>query len=157
MKIKLIVIGKTEEPWLHEGIEKYLSRLKHYVGFSLQVIPDIKNTKHLSEPQQKSKEAELLLKQLSGNDVVILMDERGKKHSSVGFSQLLNRYMVAGTGSLVFVIGGPYGFAEDVYKRANALLSLSEMTFSHQMIRLFFTEQLYRAFTIMRNEPYHHA
>ncbi|WP_129714574.1 23S rRNA (pseudouridine(1915)-N(3))-methyltransferase RlmH [Pedobacter sp. SYP-B3415] len=157
MKIKLIVVGKTEEGWLNTGIDKYLARLKHYIGFSLQVIPDIKNTKHLSEAQQKSKEAELILKQLGNADVVILMDERGKKYNSVSFSQFLNKHMVGGTGSLVFIIGGPYGFADEVYNRANGMLSLSDMTFSHQMIRLFFTEQLYRAFTILKNEPYHHA
>jgi len=156
MKISLIAIGKTEDKYLIEGIDKYLNRLKHYINFSFTVIPDIKNTKNLTEAQQKGKEAELILKQLNNSDVVILMDEKGKKYSSVQFSQYINKQMVGSVQNLVFIIGGPYGFDESIYKRANGSISLSDMTFSHQMVRLFFVEQLYRAFTILKNEPYHH-
>lgn len=156
MKITLIAVGKTEDKYLIEGIEKYLNRLKHYVNFNLVIIPDVKNTKNLSEAQQKAKEAEVIHKQISNSDVVMLMDENGKKFSSVAFSQFINKQMVGSVQNLVFIIGGPYGFDESIYKRANGKISLSEMTFSHQMVRLFFVEQLYRAFTILKNEPYHH-
>lgn len=156
MKITLIAIGKTEDKYLIEGIDKYLNRLKHYINFNLIIIPDVKNTKNLTEAQQKSKEAELILKQLNNSDVVVLLDEKGKKFSSVQFSQYVNKQMVGSVQNLVFIIGGPYGFDEHIYKRANGSISLSDMTFSHQMVRLFFVEQLYRAFTILKNEPYHH-
>lgn len=156
MKITLLVVGKTEDKYLIEGIEKYLNRLKHYIGFNLLVIPDLKNTKNLSETQQKQKEGELILKQLSNSDQLILMDEKGKKYSSVAFANYLNKQMIGSIQHLVFVIGGPYGFDESVYKRANGSISLSDMTFSHQMVRLFFVEQLYRAFSILKGEPYHH-
>lgn len=156
MKITLIAIGKTEDKYLIEGIDKYLNRLKHYINFNLAIIPDVKNTKNLTEAQQKSKEAELILKQLNNSDVVVLLDEKGKKFSSVQFSQYINKQMVGSVQNLVFIIGGPYGFDESIYKRANSSISLSDMTFSHQMVRLFFVEQLYRAFTILKNEPYHH-
>lgn len=156
MKITLLVVGKTEDKYLIEGIDKYLNRLKHYIGFNLLVIPEIKNTKNLSEAQQKSKEAELIHKQLSNLDTVILMDEKGKKFTSVAFSNYLNKQMIGSVQHLVFVIGGPYGFDDSIYKRANGSMSLSDMTFSHQMVRLFFVEQLYRAFSILKGEPYHH-
>ena len=156
MKITLLVVGKTEDKYLIEGIEKYLSRLKHYIGFNLVVIPDIKNTKNLTEAQQKSKEADLILKQLGNLDTVILMDEKGKKYTSVQFSDYLNKQMIGSVQQITFVIGGPYGFDERVYQRANGSISLSDMTFSHQMVRLFFVEQLYRAFSILKGEPYHH-
>ncbi|RZK51311.1 MAG: 23S rRNA (pseudouridine(1915)-N(3))-methyltransferase RlmH [Pedobacter sp.] len=157
MKITLIAVGKTEDKYLIEGIEKYLSRLKHYINFNIVIIPDIKNTKSLTEAQQKNKEAEFISKQINNTDVVVLLDEKGKKHSSVSFSAYLNKQMVGSVQNLVFIIGGPYGFDESIYKRSNSSLSLSDMTFSHQMVRLFFVEQLYRAFTILKNEPYHHA
>ncbi|MBY0542135.1 MAG: 23S rRNA (pseudouridine(1915)-N(3))-methyltransferase RlmH [Sphingobacteriaceae bacterium] len=157
MKITLIAVGKTEDKYLIEGIDKYLNRLKHYINFSVLIIPDIKNTKNLTESQQKSKEAELISKQINPTDVVILLDEKGKKHSSVSFSDYLNKQMIGSVQHLVFIIGGPYGFDERIYKRANTSISLSDMTFSHQMVRLFFVEQLYRAFSILKNEPYHHA
>lgn len=156
MKITLLVVGKTEDKYLIEGIEKYLNRLKHYIGFTLSAIPDIKNTKNLTEAQQKAKEAELILKQLSNSDMVILMDEKGRKYSSVSFANYLNKQMIGSVQHMVFIIGGPYGFDERVYKRANGSISLSDMTFSHQMVRLFFVEQLYRAFSILKGEPYHH-
>lgn len=156
MKITLIAIGKTEDKYLIEGIEKYLNRLKHYINFNMIIIPDVKNTKSLTEAQQKTKEAELILKQLNNSDVAVLLDEKGRKFSSIQFSQYINKQMVGSVQNLVFIIGGPYGFEESIYKRANSSISLSDMTFSHQMVRLFFVEQLYRAFTILKNEPYHH-
>ncbi len=157
MKISLIAVGKTEDKYLIEGIEKYLNRLKHYINFNLVIIPDIKNTKNLTEAQQKTKEAEAISKQINAGDVIVLMDEKGKKYSSVLFANYLNKQMIGSIQHLVFIIGGPYGFDESIYKRSNASISLSDMTFSHQMVRLFFVEQLYRAFTILKNEPYHHA
>lgn len=157
MKITLIAVGKTEDKYLIEGIEKYLNRLKHYINFQIVVVPELKNTKNLTEAQQKNREAELIAKQLNTSDVVLLLDEKGKKHSSVSFAQYLNKQMIGSVQNLVFIIGGPYGFDESIYKRSNGSLSLSDMTFSHQMVRLFFVEQLYRAFTILKNEPYHHA
>lgn len=156
MKITLVVVGKTEDKYLVEGIEKYLGRLKHYIGFSMVVIPELKNTKNLTASQQKSKEAELILKQVNNLDTVILLDEKGKKYTSVLFSNYLNKQMIGSVQHLVFIIGGPYGFDECVYKRSNGSMSLSDMTFSHQMVRLFFVEQLYRAFSILKGEPYHH-
>lgn len=156
MKITLLVVGKTEDQYLSTGIEKYLSRLKHYIGFNLSVIPELKHTKNLTLAQQKSKEAELILKQLSNLDTVILLDEKGKKYTSMSFSNYLNKQMIGSVQHLVFIIGGPYGFDEGIYKRANGSMSLSDMTFSHQMVRLFFVEQLYRAFSILKGEPYHH-
>jgi len=156
MKITLLVTGKTEEKYLIEGIDKYLSRLKHYIGFNMVIIPELKNTKNLSEAQQKAKEAELILKQVNNSDLLILLDEKGKKYTSVLFSNYLNKQMIGSIQHLIFVIGGPYGFDDSVYKRANGSMSLSDMTFSHQMVRLFFVEQLYRAFSILKGEPYHH-
>ena len=157
MRITLIAVGKTEDKYLIEGIDKYLNRLKHYINFNILIIPDVKNTKNLTEAQQKSKEAELISKQINPTDVVILLDEKGKKHSSVSFSDYLNKQMIGSVHHLVFIIGGPYGFDESIYKRSNTSISLSDMTFSHQMVRLFFVEQLYRGFSILKNEPYHHA
>lgn len=156
MKITLLAVGKTEDKYLIDGIEKYLNRLKHYIGFSFVIIPDIKNTKNLTQAQQKSKEAELILKQISNLDTVILMDEKGKKYTSILFADYLNKQMIGSVQQLVFIIGGPYGFDDCIYKRANGSISLSDMTFSHQMVRLFFVEQLYRAFSILKGEPYHH-
>ena len=156
MNIKLIAIGKTDDPKLNDLIRKYQDRLQHYVKFSLEIIPDIKNTKNLSFQQQKEKEGELLLKKLQPTDQLILLDENGKTFNSVEFSTFLQKKMNSGLKTLVFVIGGPYGFSEQVYAKAQGKVSLSAMTFSHQMIRLFMVEQLYRAFTILKNEPYHH-
>lgn len=156
MKISLICIGKTDDKYVKEGVEKYLKRLKHYISFQLIELPDIKNGKNMSEEQQKEKEAELFIKQLGNQDFVILLDERGKELRSVEFSAYLEQKMISSSSNLTFLIGGPYGFADKIRKRSDYSLSLSKMTFSHQMIRLFFVEQLYRAFSIMRNEPYHH-
>ncbi|MDC1226320.1 23S rRNA (pseudouridine(1915)-N(3))-methyltransferase RlmH [Algibacter sp.] len=156
MTIKLITIGKTDNKQLTSLIDDYIKRLGYYIKFSLDIIPDIKNSKNLSEVQQKQKEGELILKKISTTDTLILLDENGKQLDSVDFSSYLQKHMNSGIKQLVFVIGGPYGFSKDVYKKSNGKLSLSKMTFSHQMIRLFFIEQLYRGFTILRNEPYHH-
>ncbi|MDO4781998.1 MAG: 23S rRNA (pseudouridine(1915)-N(3))-methyltransferase RlmH [Capnocytophaga felis] len=156
MNIKLIAIGKTDNSALQQLITDYEKRLSHYVNFQLQIILDVKNSKSLSEEQQKIKEGELILKNIESSHHLILLDERGKEYTSVGFSEFLQKQMNSGIRQLVFVIGGPYGFSEEVYARANGKLSLSKLTFSHQMIRLFFVEQIYRAFTILKNEPYHH-
>lgn len=157
MKITLICIGKTDEDYLKNGVEKYLQRLRHYISFEMIVIPDIKKSKNLSQEQQKQKEAQLILKQLKNQDYVVLLDEKGNSYSSVGFSDFIQQRMNQGLSNLVFVIGGPYGFNQDLFNRANGMISLSKMTFSHQMVRLFFVEQIYRAFTIMKGEPYHHV
>ncbi len=156
MKITLLCIGKTDDGFILSGMENYMKRLKHYIPFQMQVIPDIKNAKNLTQEQQKQKEGELLLKNIQKLDFIVLLDERGKEYTSMQFSTFIEQKMVGSVNHLVFVIGGPYGFSEEVYQRANQQLSLSKMTFSHQMIRLFFVEQVYRAFTIMRGEPYHH-
>jgi 23S rRNA (pseudouridine1915-N3)-methyltransferase len=156
MNIKLLAIGKTDNKNLQTLIEEYTKRLSFYVKFDLELIPDIKNVKNLSEAQQKEKEGELILSKITATDNLILLDENGKTFSSVEFSEFLQKKMNAGIKTLVFVIGGPYGFSETVYQKANGKVSLSEMTFSHQMVRLFIIEQLYRGFTILKNEPYHH-
>lgn len=156
MNIKLIAIGKTDDKNLQALIEDYQKRLSFYIKFELDVIPDIKNVKNLSETQQKEKEGELILSKLTQTDQLILLDENGKSFSSMGFSEELQKKMNSGIKTLVFVIGGPYGFSEAVYAKSNGKIALSQMTFSHQMVRLFFIEQLYRGFTILRNEPYHH-
>lgn len=156
MNIKLLAIGKTDNKNLQALIDEYTKRLSFYIKFDLDIIPDIKNVKNLSESQQKQKEGELILAKLSATDHLILLDENGKSFSSVGFADELQKKMNAGIKTLVFVIGGSYGFSEEVYQKANGKISLSAMTFSHQMVRLFVTEQIYRGFTILRNEPYHH-
>ena len=156
MNIKLIAIGKTDNKQLQQLIDEYKKRLGFYIKFDLEIIPDIKNAKNLSETQQKEKEGELILKKIQPTDLLVLLDENGKQHTSVEFSEYLQKRMNAGSKQLTFVIGGPYGFSDQVYKKADGKISLSKMTFSHQMVRLFFIEQLYRGFTILRNEPYHH-
>lgn len=156
MQIKLLTIGKTDNKQLQLLIDEYTKRLGHYIKFNLEIIPDVKNSKNLSETQQKQKEGELILSKVKLSDVLMLLDENGKQLDSVGFSNYLQKYMNSGIKQLIFVIGGPYGFSEEVYRVAQGKLSLSKMTFSHQMVRLFFIEQLYRGFTILRNEPYHH-
>ena len=156
MNIKLLAVGRTDNPALQQLIDMYEKRLSYYINFELQLLPDIKNSKSLSEEQQKTKEGELILSNIASSHHLILLDERGKELTSVAFADELQKKMNAGIKQLTFVIGGPYGFSKEVYDRANGKLSLSKLTFSHQMIRLFFVEQLYRAFTILRNEPYHH-
>ena len=156
MQIKLLAIGKTDNQQLQLLIDDYQKRLGFYIKFDVEIIPDLKKVKNLSEEQQKQKEGELILSKLNTTDLLILMDENGKQYDSVAFSEQLQKHMNSGIKQLVFVIGGPYGFSSEVYDKANGKISLSKMTFSHQMIRLFMIEQLYRAFTILKNEPYHH-
>lgn len=155
MKIKLIMIGKTTGNLYSNAIEDYKNRLKHYNNFSIHVIPGLKNTKNMSQEQQKQLEGELILKELTTQDVVILLDERGKEYRSLEFAKWLENKRLT-TQSIVFVIGGSYGFSDSIYERADEKISLSKMTFSHQMVRLIFVEQLYRACTIIKGESYHH-
>ena len=155
MKTLLLLVGKTQNKHFVAAINDYVERLGHYMQFSPVVIPDLKNTKSLSEAQQKEREGELILKQLQPSDTVVLLDEHGKEMRSVEYASWLQR-TANNARRLVFIIGGPYGFSPSVYQRANDKISLSRMTFSHQMVRLIFVEQLYRACTILRGEPYHH-
>lgn len=156
MKITLLTVGKTDKSWVKDGLDIYVSRLKHYVPFSIIEIPELKNVSALSKEQIKIREGELVLKALGNSDMLILLDERGKEFSSMEFASDLQSRMTRTGKDIVFLIGGAYGFSDAVYARADAKISLSRMTFSHQMVRVIFTEQLYRAFTIMRGEPYHH-
>lgn len=156
MDITLLTVGKTTTPYIVAGIEEYMRRLKRYVPFSMVPLPDIRNTRNLSEEQQKLAEGRLILDFLTPSDLVILLDERGREYTSRKFAEWVERSMASGRKRLVFVVGGPYGFSKDVYDRAEGKISLSQMTFSHEMVRLFFVEQIYRAMTILRNEPYHH-
>ncbi|WP_149276072.1 23S rRNA (pseudouridine(1915)-N(3))-methyltransferase RlmH [Pareuzebyella sediminis] len=156
MTITLITIGKTDSTALQQLIATYEQRLQHYIKFEFLELPDIKKTKNLSEEQQKQKEGERLLKEINKGDILVLLDERGKQLTSKEFADYLQKKMNSGIKKLTFVIGGPYGFSESVFQRAQGKISLSKMTFSHQMVRLFAIEQLYRGFTILRNEPYHH-
>ena len=155
MKTILILVGKTVNKHFVAGINDYAGRISHYLPFEIVTIPELRNTKNLSEEQQKSAEGELILKQLQPSDTVVLLDEHGKEYRSVDYARWLQQKQQTAR-RLVFVIGGPYGFSQDVYARANEQISLSKMTFSHQMVRLIFTEQFYRACTIIKGEPYHH-
>lgn len=156
MKIKLLAIGKTDDKNLQTLIRTYEQRLKHYIKLELCILPDIKNSKNISQNQQKEKEGALIEKEIQATDQLILLDEKGKEFRSIEFSSFMQKKMNSGVKRLVFVIGGPYGFSDKIYQKANEKVSFSKMTFSHQMIRLFVVEQLYRAFTILKNEPYHH-
>lgn len=156
MNIELIVIGKTDLKEVEALIAMYSKRINHYVRFAITMIADVRNTRKLSEAEQKRLEGEAILRLLNDSDHVTLLDEHGSELRSIEFAELVQRRMSSGIKRLVFVIGGPYGFSEAVYQRANSKLSLSKMTYSHQLVRAIFTEQLYRAFTILRNEPYHH-
>lgn len=156
MQIKLLAVGKTDSAAIAELTEIYTKRLTRYIRFEIQIIPDLKKRAKLSFEQQKKQEGDLILNQLSPSDFVVLLDEAGKQFTSMAFANYLQQRMNSGIKNLVFIIGGPYGVSEEVYQRANSKLSLSKMTFSHQMVRLFFAEQLYRAFSILNNEPYHH-
>ena len=156
MRTTLILVGKTVNKHFVELIDDYAARVKHYMGFDIITIPELKNTKNLSIDQQKQQEGELILRQLQAGDHVVLLDEHGKEFRSIDFSKYMEQKMQTVGKRLVFIIGGPYGFSPDVYAKANEKLSLSKMTFSHQMVRTIFAEQLYRAFTIIRGEPYHH-
>ena len=156
MKISLLVVGKTVDKQLIKLSEEYQNRLKHYVSFNFLIIPELKNTKNLSEAEQKEREADLILKQINAGDEVILLDERGKQFSSAAFAGFLEQKLLSSVKRVIFVVGGSYGFSERVYSRASGKMSLSPMTFSHQMVRVIFLEQLYRAMTIIKGEPYHH-
>lgn len=156
MKITLLTVGKTDVRWVREGLDLYISRLSHYIPFVLDEIPELKNVSALSKDQIKDREGELILKKIRPTDDVILLDEHGREWRSIEFASVLEEKISRGGRDMVFVTGGAYGFSDDVYARANSKMSLSRMTFSHQMVRTVFAEQLYRAFTIMRGEPYHH-
>ena len=156
MKILLIVVGKTDQKWLSEGIDRYVDRLSHFGQFEIQVIPDIRNTKNMDQNTQKNREGELILSMLQPSDDIWLLDDKGREMTSPELAQWMEKRMTQSTKRLVFIIGGPYGFSPDVYARVPGKLSLSKMTFSHQMVRLIFVEQLYRAFSILNNLPYHH-
>lgn len=156
MKIEIIAIGKTQSKYLTEGIANYTERIGHYLPFSLTILPDVKAARGLTEAVQRQKEGQMMLAAFQPSDCVILLDERGREFSSREFSDFIEKKMVSGLKRLVFVIGGPYGFSQDVYDRGDGKISLSRMTFSHEMVRLFITEQIYRAMTILRGEPYHH-
>ena len=156
MKITLLTVGRTDVEWVRKGLDLYVSRLRHYVPFSLIEIPELKNVPALAREQIKQKEGELVLKALKPSDCVILLDERGREYRSIEFASMLEDRMSRGGRDLVFVVGGAYGFSDAVYSRSDEKISLSKMTFSHQMVRTIFAEQLYRAFTIMKGEPYHH-
>ncbi|NPA35262.1 MAG: 23S rRNA (pseudouridine(1915)-N(3))-methyltransferase RlmH [Chlorobi bacterium] len=156
MKVKLVVIGKTDEKFIKEGIKKYNDRIKHYLPFEYAELPDVKRSRTMAQEVQKRMEGELLLNSLQPGDYLVLLDENGKMFTSREFSGYVEKRMISGTKRIVFFIGGPYGFSGEVYNRADAKVSLSKMTFSHQIVRVIFFEQLYRAMTIIRNEPYHH-
>lgn len=156
MKITLLVVGKTNNSYLTEGIKEYTKRLSFYINFNIEYVADIKNSKNLSTMQQKNMEGEIILKNLDKSDYVVLLDERGKEFTSTQFSQYIEKKMQTVSKRLVFIIGGAYGFSDAIYDFAKEKIALSKMTYSHEMVRLFFTEQLYRAMTIMNNEPYHH-
>ena len=155
MKITLLVVGKTTDTHIELLIQEYQKRLAHYIPFNIQVIPELKNTKALTPEQQKQTEGELILRTINSSTDLVLLDEHGKEFRSIEFADYVQKKMSSGR-VVVFVVGGPYGFSQAVYERANGKISLSKMTFSHQMVRLFFVEQLYRAMTILRGEPYHH-
>ncbi len=156
MKTCLIVIGKTDSAYIRDGIAEYEKRLARYLPYEMKVLADVKNSKSMSENLQKEKEGKMILEQLQSTDYVVLLDERGKQYSSVDFSEYLSHKMLRGINRLVFIVGGPYGFSDAVYKQANDKISLSKMTFSHQMVRMIFVEQIYRAMTILKGGPYHH-
>jgi len=156
MKITLLLTGKTNELFVKDGYAIYEKRLSHYVLFETVIIPDLKNTRSLNATQVKEKEAEFQLKHIENSDYIVLLDEQGKEFSTVEFAGFLQQRMNSSIKNLLIIIGGPYGFSEKIHAKANMKVSLSKMTFSHQIVRLLFMEQLYRAFTIIRNEPYHH-
>ena len=156
MNMILLTVGKTDVKWVKEGLDLYVSRLKHYVPFSVVEIPELKKVSSLTHQQIKEKEGDLILKQVGPSDTLVLMDEHGREYRSLEFAEFIEKQMASGAKNVIFTIGGAYGFSEEVYQRANLKISLSKMTFSHQMVRAIFAEQLYRAFTILKGEPYHH-
>lgn len=156
MKIVFLSLGKTNEKYLIEGISLYQNRLKHYTSFEMIEIPNIKNSKNLTKLELMKKEGDLILKNIQNSDHLVLLDEKGKEYNSIKFSEKIQNWMLRGKKRIVFVVGGSYGFSNDLYHRGNEKISLSKMTFSHQMVRLFFLEQLYRGYSILNNQPYHH-
>ena len=156
MEIELLTIGKTSIGFVENGIGEYTKILNHYIPYSIRSLPDVKNASRMDQTRQKEAEGQKIIDSLTPSDFVVLLDERGKQYSSVEFSSFIEKQMLSGRRKTVFVVGGPYGFSKEVYERADSLLSLSKMTFNHEMVRLFFTEQIYRAMTILRGEPYHH-
>jgi len=156
MKLRLLVTGKTEDEYLKNGIREYEARIQRYISFEIVEVPALRNTSNLTVTEQKAREAALIMKQIKSGDTLVLLDEHGKEMSSAGFANFLTKHFLSSGKVLVFLVGGPFGFDESLRKRADHILSLSKMTFSHQMVRLFFTEQLYRALTILRGESYHH-
>ncbi len=156
MRITLMESGKTRDPFIREGVELFRKRVVHYVPFRIETVPDLRNTKNLNMKEVQNQEGALMLKRIRPGDFLVLLDERGREHDSISFAEYLNT-LEGRVNHLVFVIGGPYGFSEDMYQRADAKLSLSKLTFSHQLVRVIFMEQLYRAYTILKGEPYHHA
>lgn len=156
MRIVLLTVGKTDIPWVREGLETYVSRLKHYASFELRELPELKKVSSLTRDQIKRKEGEMILREIKPSDELVLLDERGMEYRSLEFSKFLEQRLATSSKDLVFVIGGAYGFCDEVYSRSDGKISLSRMTFSHQLVRTIFAEQLYRAFTIMKGEPYHH-
>lgn len=156
MDLELLTVGKTHIKFVEEGIAEYTRRLKHYIPYAIKSLPDIRNAAKMDAARQKEAEGEKILECINNGDYVILLDERGRQYTSIEFSSFIEKQMVAGRKKVIFVVGGPYGFSQAVYDRADSLLSLSKMTFNHEMVRLFFTEQVYRAMTILRGEPYHH-
>lgn len=156
MEIELLTVGKTTIGFVEAGIAEYTRRLRHYIPYSIKSLPDVKNAGKMESSRQKEAEGEKILAAIANSDFVVLLDERGRQYTSLEFSAFIEKQMIAGRRKVVFVVGGPYGFSQSVYDRADTQLSLSKMTFNHEMVRLFFTEQIYRAMTIMRGEPYHH-
>lgn len=156
MEIRLLTIGKTTVKYVAEGISEFEKRLSHYSPFSIKSLPDVRNTRKLSQSQQKEGEGRVMLAEIAPSDFLVLLDERGEEYTSMQFASVLEKRMASGCRRIVFAVGGPYGFSPEVYERANAKMSLSRLTFPHELVRLLFVEQLYRAFTILRNEPYHH-
>jgi 23S rRNA (pseudouridine1915-N3)-methyltransferase len=156
MKIALLQIGKTNEKFISDGVDEYSSRILKYTGFEIITVPDLKNTRSMPVMEQKLKEGEKIFRLLNSEDYVVLLDEKGKEFSTIEFSEQLGKIFMLAKKRIVFVIGGPFGFSGEAYKRADLRLSLSRMTFSHQLVRLLFTEQLYRVLTIIKGDPYHH-
>jgi 23S rRNA (pseudouridine1915-N3)-methyltransferase len=156
MRIHLLVVGKTNQDFVEKGVSEFVGRLKHYIPFEMEILPDLKNTKNFSSEQLKEKEGELILKFIQSGDYIVLLDEHGKEFTSLKLAEYLEKKTHTVPKRLLFIVGGAYGFSQKVYEAANEKIALSKMTFSHQMIRLIFVEQLYRAMTILNNEPYHH-
>lgn len=156
MKIILLLVGKTTEKFIEEGVNEYEKRVKRSIPFEIKIIPFLKKSAVLSKDEVKQKEGELILQAIDKSDFLVLLDEKGKDYSSLLFAEYISKQMNSSIKTLIFVVGGAYGFSEDIYKRANSKISLSKMTFSHQLVRILFMEQLYRAFTIIKGEPYHH-